>query len=132
MYMKFIFAPIVVLLLAGCATSRNTTTLTPLDNGHELKVAVGHVLVVELPSNHTTGYSWGYRPAEAPVLEPVGEAAYMQDSSPFGMVGVGGTDIWRFRAVKVGRQALRLEYGRPWEKGSVPVKTVSYEVEVIP
>jgi len=51
---------------------------------------------------------------------------------PFGMVGVGGTEIWRFRAVKVGRQTLRLDYARPWETGVAPVKIVSFNVVVQP
>jgi predicted secreted protein len=105
-------------------------TLTPHDNGREVSVTVGQVLVVELPSNRTTGYGWNDRSEGVAVVERVSEPAYMQDSSPVGLVGVGGTEIWRFRATKVGRQTLRLDYARSWEKDVAPVQTVSFNVVV--
>lgn len=117
-------------LLAGCATSSSPNILTPLDSGHEITLKVGQGVVVELPSNRTTGYGWNYRNEEQ-VVELMGEPAYVQDPAPKGMVGVGGTEIWRFRAAKVGRQTLRLEYARPWEKGVAPVKTVSFNLVVV-
>jgi len=66
------------------------------------------------------------------VFEQVGQREFMEDVHPFGMVGVGGTEIWRFRAVKAGRQTLWLHYSRPWEKDVAPVKTVSFNVLVQP
>jgi inhibitor of cysteine peptidase len=128
--MKFPLA-LIACLLAGCATNSSTRVLTPLDNGHEVTVTVGQVLVVELPSNRTTGYEWNYRIVGG-VFEQVGQREFMEDAHPFGMVGVGGTEIWRFRAVKGGRQTLRLDYVRPWEKDVAPVKTVSFNVVVEP
>lgn len=116
-------------LLAGCATNSSTKVLTPLDSGHEVAVTVGQVLIVELPSNATTGYGWNYRNS-GEVVEQVGEREYMEDGHPLGMVGVGGMEIWRFRAVKAGRQILWLHYSRPWEKDVAPVKTVSFNVVV--
>jgi inhibitor of cysteine peptidase len=128
--MTSLFTCLLCLLLVGCATSHPLKTLTPLDNGHEIRVTVGQVLVVELPSNHTTGFCWSERSDAESVVEKVGEPAYMQDSSPFGIVGAGGTEIWRFRAAKVGQQTLRLDYARPWEKDVAPVRTVSFDVVV--
>jgi len=65
--------PIVALLaswvLAGCATTHSTMTLTPRDNGREIAVKTGAVLVVELPANHTTGYCWKPHGAEKLILE---------------------------------------------------------------
>ena len=122
---------LIACLLAGCATISNTRVLTPLDNGHEVSVKVGQVLVVELPSNVTTGYEWNYRTSGEVVVQ-LGQREYMEDSHPFGMVGVGGTEIWRFRAAKAGRETLRLDYSRPWEKDVAPVRTVSFNVVVVP
>ena len=122
---------LIACLLAGCATNSSPRVLTPLDNGHEVTVTVGQVLVVELPSNVTTGYGWNYQ-NDGEVVEQLGQRAYAEDVHPFGMVGVGGTEIWRFRAVKVGQQTLRLDYVRPWETGVAPAKTVSFNVVVEP
>jgi inhibitor of cysteine peptidase len=127
--MKTLLTSFAMMLLAGCAT-HSTMTLTQLDNGHEIKVSVGQVLVVELSGNRTTGYSWKHQTTTAAVLEQLGEPAYMQDSSPVGLVGAGGTEIWRFKAVKPGRERLRLEYVRPWEKDVAPAKIVEFDVAV--
>jgi len=128
--MKF---PLVLIacLLAGCATNSSTRVLTPLDSGHEVTVTAGQVLVLELPSNVTTGYGWSCR-NDGEVVEQFGQREYMADAHPLGMVGVGGTEIWRFRAIKTGRQSLRLDYIRPWEKDVSPVRTVTFNVVVEP
>ena len=126
------FLPVLIAcLLAGCATHSSVKVLTPLDNGHEITVTVGQVLFVELPGNLTTGYGWNYQNNGA-ALEQLGQREYMEDAHPFGLVGVGGTEIWRFRAVKVGRQVLRLEYARPWETNVPPVKSVNFNMVIQP
>jgi predicted secreted protein len=38
--------------------------------------------------------------------------------------------VWRFKAVKAGRQGLQFEYRRPWEKSAPPAKVVTYSVTV--
>ena len=128
---KVIIGLALACLFAGCATNSNTRVLTPLDNGHEVTVTVGQVLLVELPSNVTTGFDWNNR-TSGEVVEQLGQREYMEDSHPFGMVGVGGTEIWRFKAAKAGRETLRLDYSRPWEKDVAPVRTVNFSVVVVP
>ena len=128
--MKCLLALVVSLILAGCATDHPAKTLTLLDSGHQIMVTVGQVLVIELPSNRSTGYCWNYRREAEPVVEKVGEPAYEEDSNPLGLVGAGGTEIWRFRATKVGWQPLRLEYARPWEKEGAAARQVSFDVVV--
>ena len=128
--MKLIITSTACLLLAGCATVLSTNTLTQLDDGKVVNVTVGQVLTVELPGNRTTGYSWSEPAASETVLERLGEPAYMTNPAPSGMVGVGGKEVWRFRAAKAGRQTLRLEYTRPWEKNVAPAKVVTFNVVV--
>jgi inhibitor of cysteine peptidase len=89
----------------------------------------GAVLEVRLESNHTTGYSWIAAPVANPVLMLQGRAAY-QENAAGGKVGVGGVEVWRFKAVKAGKQGLQFEYRRPWEKGSPPAKVVTFAVSV--
>lgn len=128
--MNLIPAVIACLLLAGCTTARFTNTLTQLDDGREANVTVGQVLTVELPGNRTTGFSWNEPATTEMVLERVGKPAYVTNPAPSGMVGVSGKEIWRFRATKAGRQTLRLEYARPWEKDVAPAKVVTFKVLV--
>jgi inhibitor of cysteine peptidase len=89
----------------------------------------GAVLEVRLEANHTTGYSWVAAPVANPVLMPQGRAAY-QENAAGGKAGVGGVEVWRFKAVKAGRQGLQFEYRRPWEKGAPPAKIVTFSVTV--
>jgi len=46
------------------------------------------------------------------------------------MVGVGGTEVWHFRATKVGQQTLSFDYARSWETNVAPAQTVSFNVVV--
>ena len=128
--MKSALLILACLLVAGCATISGPKVLTDFDSGHEITVAVGEIFDVELPSNITTGYGWNYRSECEPVVEQVGKRAYVPRSASFGMVGVGGTEIWRFRATKSGRQSLQLDYARSWEKGAAPARTVIFNVVV--
>ena len=128
--MNPIITIIACLLLAGCATASTTNTLTQLDDGKVVNMTVGQILTVELPSNRTTGFSWNEPATTETVLERVGEPAYVTDPVPSGMAGVGGQEIWRFRATKAGRQTLRLEYARPWEKNVTPAKVASFKIVV--
>jgi inhibitor of cysteine peptidase len=116
-------------LLAGCASMPQTVVLSPHDSGHTITAAPGTIIEVRLPANPTTGYGW--KPAEAPadVLTLV-SSVYTPNSNPNGMAGVGGTEVFHFRASKTGQQTLQLNYARPWEQGVPPVKTVSFAVQV--
>ena len=86
------------------------------------------VIAVSLPSNRTTGYGWVERTPAEPVLERDEEPTYAQDAASAKRVGGGGIETWRFRATKVGRQTLRLEYVRPWETNVAPAKVINFQV----
>ena len=119
-----------ILLVAGCVTNRNVVPLTPHDSGREIHVAVGQLLLLELPANHTAGYSWRQPAVTNSVLELVGTPSYMHKSSATIMVGRRGLELWRYRAVKPGKENLTLEYGRPWETNSAPVEVVTFKIAV--
>jgi predicted secreted protein len=97
--------------------------------GGVVSLKVGAVLEVRLEANHTTGYSWISAPVANPVLMRQGAARYEEHASG-GKAGVGGMEIWRFKAVKAGKQGLQFEYRRPWEKGAPAAKAVTFSVTV--
>jgi predicted secreted protein len=97
--------------------------------GGAVSVKLGGVLEVQLPSNHTTGYSWILAPVADPVLTSQGKAAYVESSGE-GKVGAGGVETWGFKAVKTGTEGLQFEYRRPWEKNAPAAKTVVIRVTV--
>jgi inhibitor of cysteine peptidase len=114
--------------VAGQAGAGGATVVTEQTQG-DVSLKVGAVLEVRLEANHTTGYSWVFAPAVNPVLMRQGRTVY-QEHSAGSTVGAGGVEVWRFKAMKAGKQGLQFEYRRPWEKGSPPAKVVTFTVTV--
>lgn len=115
----------------GEAEASEPVALGAEDNGRQVRLAPGQVLVVSLASNPTTGYSWEVIEADAAVLQQQGEAEFQQsETGDQQMVGVGGTETLRFAAAEPGQTTLTLVYHRPWEKDVEPLETFSVEVVV--
>jgi len=108
--------------------AEKATIITEQTHGG-VSLKVGAVLEVRLEANHTTGYSWVAAPVANPVLTRQGFARYEEHASG-GNAGVGGVEVWRFKAVKAGKQGLQFEYRRPWEKGAPAAKVVTFSVTV--
>ena len=66
--------------------------------GGDVSLKVSQRLEVHLAANHTTGYSWVQVPVEKPVLQKQGKAHYQENSSD-GEAGVGGVEVWKFKAL---------------------------------
>jgi inhibitor of cysteine peptidase len=113
----------------GDAGAASVTVVTGEQTGQQVSLRVGAVLEVRLEANHTTGYSWIAAPVANPVLMRQGATKYEEHASG-GKVGVGGVEVWRFKAVKAGKQGLEFDYRRPWEKGAPPAKMVTFSVTV--
>ena len=123
-------ALVAVLLAVTTVTfaAQPATVITEQTSG-EVSLKVGGLLEVRLEANHTTGYSWVAAPVTNPVLMTQGAAVYKQDAAA-GRVGVGGVEVWRFKAVKAGTESLRFKYRRPWEKGVPAAKTATFAIRV--
>jgi predicted secreted protein len=110
-------------------TAPNGVTVVDEKTAGDVSLKVGGRLEVHLDANHTTGYLWVQVPVEKPVLQGQGKAVYHENQSA-GKVGVGGVEIWKFKAFRAGKQSLRFEYRRPWEKTASAAKTLSFDVTV--
>ena len=97
-------------------------TLTDVDNGKELHVHAGQTITVILDSGHSNGMEWNMVSPQTPVLWTDARPVYAAKGSGT------GTETWRFRAAKAGRQDVRLEYGRAQQ--SVPERNYRFTVEV--
>jgi inhibitor of cysteine peptidase len=93
-------------------------------------VKVGDLVTVSLKGNPTTGYGWQTAKLDGKTIEQSGEPKYTTEAHRPGMVGVGGTFVFQFKAVKVGKTELNLQYARPWEKGKKPAMTFAATIEV--
>jgi inhibitor of cysteine peptidase len=78
-------------------------------------VSEGAKLIVELPSNPSTGFGWSAAAIanEATVSENGNEYV-----APDGQaLGAAGKQVWTFTANAKGTTKVSMEYGRPWEGG---------------
>jgi inhibitor of cysteine peptidase len=138
-----------LVLAAGCASSDGTPTgsepdrggestvvpgdevvLGAEDNGTQVELQAGQVLVVALESNPTTGYRWEVSEVDEKVLSQLGEAEFREaPTEGEQMVGVGGTETFRFESAP-GTTTLTLVYHRSWETDVEPLETFTVEVTV--
>lgn len=88
-----------------------------------IEVAAGEELAVVLPANPTTGYSWQVE-ADGSYLALLSQQ--FETSGPG--VGAGGREVFRFRALQLGKTHLRFHYRRPWEGQAR--ETRDYEVTI--
>ncbi len=101
------------------------------DADSQIELEQGQILVVTLESNPTTGYRWEQVEIQESILQQMGEAEFKpsQTGEP-PLVGAGGCEIFRFKAISAGQMTLKLVYRRSWEEGVEPVKTFSLQVVV--
>ncbi|MHC4532825.1 MAG: protease inhibitor I42 family protein [Planctomycetota bacterium] len=101
------------------------------DNGGQIELEQSQILVVTLESNPTTGYSWQQAENQEPFLEQMGESEFIPpDEGEPPIVGAGGWEIFRFKAISAGNMTLQLVYRRPWEEGVEPVKTFTLDLAI--
>ena len=102
------------LFIAGCTTSTttenktaNATTTATATTGSQIGVAQGQDFTIRLRSNPGTGYRW-QESYDSTYVSLVNKT-FVSDPHPSGMVGVGGYDVYPFKALKTGTTAIRFD-----------------------
>jgi inhibitor of cysteine peptidase len=109
-------------LVAGCVGVK-----TYKDVGENIDISVGQEFIIALGSNQTTGYSWQASYDET-MLELVGgESTYEADETDEPAMGSGGTEFFRFKALKAGEIEITMTYAQHWEGGDTEVFTGTIE-----
>jgi inhibitor of cysteine peptidase len=111
--------------IAQRAATDKTVVVSDADDGKKVAVPVGGRLVVRLSSNLTTGFQWRVVTNNPLHLKPEGEPTY--ESPDTQLMGVGGTQVFRFSAVEAEKTRLELEYIRPWEAKAAKRFTVTVQ-----
>jgi len=124
--MAFLLMAVTVTAIIGCS-AQLALALEAADSGSEITLQKGQVLVITLPGNPSTGYSWVMVDPEGAILRQIGEPEFKADSD---LVGAPGTMTLRFEAVEAGQMDLTLEYQRPWETDVEPLETFAAYVTV--
>ncbi len=89
--------------------------VTSEDNGTSMSMVPDAEVLVVLDSNATTGYEWAVDEFDTSVVAFLGSAYVAPED---GVVGQGGTQELRFRALAAGTTTVTLKYWRPWEGDS--------------
>jgi inhibitor of cysteine peptidase len=113
---------------AKAKSSVPTVTITEQDNGKDIDLTTGAVLIVKLPSNPSTGYRWSVAGDPAPLkLE---RTSFSKGAPKSGALGASGISIFRLSASSAGLSNLTLLYRRSWEYNIAPAKSFSVRVDV--
>lgn len=124
-----------VFLVTGCRPKPQTTGAVTVDAsaaGGEVSVPLDQLLIVQMQSNPTTGYSWSVLECDLALLSPLGDPEYIASQPGKQLVGSGGWQVFRFQPQASGQAHLKLGYHRPWEKDVEPVEIFEIDVTVEP
>lgn len=135
-----ISALIALLMMGGCAAQSGSASVSVLSYDEfqsqknivrEISVKSGETITLTLFSNATTGYKWNdnAKISDPQVLQQL-DHKYVAPGDTGGKVGVGGTEVWNFKALKAGTSTVTTEYGRPWEGGEKATWTFKLNVTV--
>lgn len=128
--MKKVLAMVAVILTVAClAVGCGVQEVKVYSNPSEIieTDANGEFIIqIALPSNPSTGYTW-VATYDVAKLELV-EDTYQADDTEAMVVGAGGTQYLRFKALQSGEVTITLDYQRSWEKESIDQKTFTVNI----
>ncbi len=97
------------------------------DAGKTIPMNMGQSLEITLDGNMTTGYNWIVQSMDPAILKQVGDPVYTPESD---RTGAPGKIVLTFQPVKTGQANLVLNYERPFEKDTDPLKTFQVTIVV--
>jgi inhibitor of cysteine peptidase len=105
----------------------NTVVLIESQNGKTVQLPIGGQLVVRLPAQLGTGFSWA-------VVSRKGDALRLtqQRTESAGQLRPGGSEeqVFVFAPQTSGFEQVELAYRRPWEKDQPPARVFRFSATV--
>ena len=112
-------------LLAGCVGEIETY----IDSGQTINIDVNQEFVIAIGANPTTGYDWEVSLDET-MLELVEMTYKLAEEAEHEIVGAGGVDYFRFKALKAGETEITMVYKRSWEEPTAQDETKVFTVNI--
>jgi inhibitor of cysteine peptidase len=130
---------VLVLLAGACSTALSTPKQTNVVISNddfsrnknivrEMTIPQGSTLLVDIPSNPSTGFSWTGPDIAEPAVVKLDDSKYNAPESQ--VVGAAGTQTWTFTAAGKGTTKVTMQYSRPWEGGEKSELTFEMTVTV--
>jgi len=117
---------LILVLVTACSGGEPDAYSDPAET---IKVKANDQFVIALESNPTTGFAWEAE-YDSEMLT-LNEHSYQPDENAEEMVGVGGTDLMQFKALKAGSTQIKLTYSQPWEEEEGEYdKHLNFNVEI--
>ena len=118
-------AVIAISLVAGCVGEVKTY----IDSGQTIDIGVNQEFVIAIGANPTTGYDWEVSLDET-MLELVEKTYKLAEEAEHEIVGAGGVDYFRFKALKAGETEITMVYKRSWEETTPQDETKVFTVNI--
>ena len=118
-------AVIAISLVAGCVGKIKTY----IDSGQTIDIGVNQEFIIAIGANPTTGYDWEVSLDET-MLELVEMTYKLAEEAEHEIVGAGGVDYFRFKALKTGEIEITMVYKRSWEEPTVQDETKVFTVKI--
>jgi len=118
---------VLVAVLPICSVTGCVEVETYTDSGQAIDIGLDQEFVIALGSNQSTGYGWQESYDET-MLELVGgQSTY--ELSEEDLVGAGGIEYFRFKALEAGETTITLVYKRAWEEESLYQKVFTVNID---
>ncbi len=118
-------AVVAICMFTGCVGEVKTYT----DSGQTINIGVNQEFVIALGSNPTTGYMW-QESYDENILELVEKTYELGKEAKEGVVGAGGVEYFRVKALKIGETEITVVYKRPWEEPTPEDVTKVFTVNI--
>lgn len=99
----------------------------PAEGAGKIVVSDHALFSITLPSNPTTGYSWGL--SALPDSLMLLDTDYRQSDDCNGMIGCGGYNTYTFKAIKQGSGDLTFQYGQQWNNTGYTTRVIRIMVK---
>ena len=115
---------ILTLITGACSTAIGTPKQTTIDVSYdefaqqkniskEIAITQGSTLIIELPSNPSTGFSWSKATISDTDVVKQDDSKYVATEGQ--VVGAAGQQVWTFASTGKGTSNITMQYSRPWE-----------------
>lgn len=118
--------------LSACFTILTKDGFTQHQKDGSIVVKTSKTFTIKFPANASTGYTWLLADSlNKKYLVKIGDS-YKENPHPAGMVGVPGTQILTFKALRKGTARINLIYMQPWQKQLPPdAERKHYTIKII-